>query len=134
MIGMMAKEMQGTGKRALVVDDVLVNRKLAVAFLSRMGWTVADVDGGKAALQWLSGNPPIDLLLLDISMPDMDGEDVCRELRNKPEFADLTIVAYTAHALQHDVERFMSNGFNAVLIKPISIKTMTDIIEKLFHK
>ncbi len=133
-MGMTAREMQGAGKRALIVDDVLVNRKLAVAFLSRMGWSVADVDGGKTALQWLASNPPVDLVLLDISMPDMDGEDVCRDLRGKPEFADLIIVAYTAHALQHDVERFMSNGFNAVLIKPISLKSMTEIIEKLFRK
>lgn len=119
-------------RRVLIVDDVLVNRKLAVAFFDKLGWAAAEVDGGCAALDWLCANPPVDLLLLDISMPDMSGEEVCDQLRKNPAFADLPIVAYTAHALNHDVERFLANGFNKVLLKPTSIQALRDVLAQVF--
>ena len=119
-------------KRALVVDDVAVNRLLAKAILARLGWNASDVDGGKAALAWLESNPPVDLVLLDISMPDLCGDVVYSELRRDPRFAELAVVAYTAHALPNDVERFLSSGFDAVLIKPVSLQMVRDAIDNLF--
>ena len=89
-------------RRVLVVDDVLVNRKLASAMFAKLSWQVTDLDGGIAALDWLASNPTVDLMLLDISMPDLSGEDLCRQLRANPAFAELPIVAYTAHAMQVD--------------------------------
>ncbi len=118
-------------RRVLVVDDVVLNRKLAVAFLTRMGWHTAETDGGAAALQWLAEQPPVELMLLDISMPDMSGEEVCRQLRADPAWAPLKIVAYTAHAAQSDIDRFLANGFDAVLVKPISMQRMNDVISAL---
>lgn len=118
-------------RQALVVDDVPSNRKLALVFLSKLGWNAVDVDGGKAALEWLAANPEVDLVLLDISMPDLCGEDVCLRLRAIPRFASLPIVAYTAHALPGDVDRFLANGFNAVLVKPISLQGLRDVISRL---
>ena len=97
-----------------------------------MGWQVADVDGGSAALRWLSSNPAVDLVLLDIKMPDLCGEDVCRELRANPVFASVSIVAYTAHAMQVDIDRFLANGFTAVAIKPVSIQRLKDVVSRLF--
>lgn len=124
-----------TGKatrRVLVVDDVAVNRKLATVFLGKMGWQTAEVDGGHAALDWLASQPAVDLLLLDISMPDLSGEEVCRQLRANPAFASLTIVAYTAHAMPVDSERFLANGFNAVLVKPIALLRLKEVLATLF--
>ncbi len=119
-------------RHALVVDDVLLNRKLAMAFFSRLGWQTTEADGGTAALQWLAaGHTPVDLVLLDISMPDLCGEEVCRQLRANPAWASLKIVAYTAHAAQPDIDRFLANGFGAVLIKPISLQRMTEVIHGL---
>lgn len=129
----MTTTMGNSGERlALVVDDVPVNRQLAAAFLARLGWNVADADGGRKALEWLDRNPSVDLVLLDIGMPDLSGEDVCRELRGDPRFAELAVVAYTAHALPADVERILTTGFNAILIKPISLQMMRDVIGGLF--
>lgn len=116
---------------ALVVDDVPVNRQLAAAYLARLGWEVEQADGGKAALDWLARNPAVRLVLLDIGMPDLDGEAVCREIRCRPAFVGLPIVAYTAHALPADVERFLAGGFDAVLIKPVSLQMVRDVIEHL---
>jgi CheY-like chemotaxis protein len=119
-------------KRVLIVDDVILNRKLAIAFLSRMGWKTFDVDSGNAAIEWLASHDAVDMVLLDISMPDLCGEDVCRQIRANPENAALKIVAYTAHAASADEERFLANGFDAVLIKPISLQRLTDTISGLF--
>jgi CheY-like chemotaxis protein len=119
-------------RRVLVVDDVMVNRKLALVFLNKLGWQTAEVDGGQAALAWLASQPAVDLVLLDISMPDLDGEAVCRQLRADPAFARLTIMAYTAHAMPVDSARFLANGFNAVLVKPITLQRLQDLLTELF--
>lgn len=118
-------------RRALVVDDVAVNRKLAVAMFRKLGWEALEVDGGKAALAWLEGDMP-DMLLLDISMPDLCGEEVCAQVRVNPQLAALPVVAYTAHAMQVDIDRFLANGFNSVLIKPISFQALKEMVERLF--
>jgi len=109
----------------------MLNRKLAIAFLSRMGWQTFETDGGLAALDWLASNPPVDVRLLDISMPDLCGESVCQQLRANPAFDRLKIVAYTAHAGSDDTRRFLANGFNAVLIKPISSQRLKDVLTEL---
>jgi CheY-like chemotaxis protein len=129
---MTANETKNESRRVLVVDDVILNRKLAMVFLSKMGWQTFETDGGLAALVWLGSQPTVDLLLLDISMPDLSGEDVCRQLRANPAFATLPIVAYTAHAGLADTERFLASGFNAVLIKPISLQRLKDVVTSLF--
>ena len=85
-----------------------------------------------AALDWLANQPPVDLVMLDISMPDLDGEKVCQELRANPAFDRLKIIAYTAHADSEDSQRYLANGFNAVLIKPISMQRLKDTISGLF--
>lgn len=73
-------------KKVLVVDDNAVNRKLAVALLKRRGMHVEEAEGGNAALEMLRAGQ-FDSVLLDISMPMMDGKEVCRILRSTPELA-----------------------------------------------
>lgn len=120
-----------SNRRALVVDDVMLNRKLALAFFTRLGWETYESDGGTSALQWLANQTPVELILLDISMPDLSGEEVCRQVRANAAWASIKIVAYTAHAGQADIDRFLANGFDAVLIKPISLQRMTEVISSV---
>ncbi|HNV58680.1 MAG TPA: response regulator [Rhodoferax sp.] len=119
-------------RRVLLVDDVALNRKLANALMSRLGWQTLEADGGIAAMELLRSNQPVDLILLDISMPDLSGEEVCKQLRSDPAYAGLKIVAYTAHAGQDDVERFLANGFDAALIKPINSQRLSEVVADLF--
>lgn len=121
-------------QEVLIVDDVLVNRKLAVAMFRKLGWQAVEVGGGTAALEWLATHHP-DLVLLDISMPDLCGEEVCIKLRANPDFNKIpAVVAYTAHAMQVDIDRFLANGFNSVLIKPISFQALKDVVNKLIFE
>ncbi len=73
---------------------------------------------GVAALEGIAAELP-DLVLMDISLPQMDGTEVLAELRKHPRTASLPIVALTAHAMAGDEQRFLSMGFNGYLSKPI---------------
>lgn len=111
-------------KRTLVVDDNAINRKLAVALLKRRGWATEEAENGLVALDRLANSGPFDHVLLDISMPEMDGEEVCRRIRSSAAWSGLRVVAYTAHALESEKQRIMSAGFDDILIKPISAQDL----------
>jgi len=103
---------------ALIVDDNAVNRNVTGQMLRRLGWTSVQVESGLLALEQLRTRT-FDLLLLDLRMQDMDGEETCRRIRNDLGLTDLTIVAYTAHGMEDDRERILAAGFDRMLIKPI---------------
>ncbi|WP_026687587.1 response regulator [Azovibrio restrictus] len=114
-------------KRVLVVDDNAVNRKLAVAMLRKRGWEADEAEDGFAALRMLESTA-YDHVLLDISMPGLDGEEVCRRIRSMADTRGLHVVAYTAHALESEKQRIMAAGFNDIIIKPM---TMDVLLTKL---
>lgn len=107
----------------LVVDDDLVNRKLARAMLEREGWTVNECEDGQHALD-LADTLETQAVLLDISLPDMTGDEVCTLLRQR--HPGLFIVAYTAHTLEEDTQRMLASGFDRVLLKPVTISAMRE--------
>mgnify|MGYP000565413285 CR=1 FL=1 len=84
-------------RHALVVDDHPTNRLLAAALLRKLGWTVFEAASGEAALA-LAAQQSFRLVLLDISMPGLSGEDTCARLRAAHSTPAIHIVAYTAHA------------------------------------
>jgi len=107
-------------KRALVVDDNDVNRILASRLLGKKGWTVLEADSGEMALSMLAGQT-FDLLLLDVSMPGMSGEEVCARVRqDNLGGGAMKVAAYTAHAMPEEVAGLMERGFDTVLSKPVS--------------
>ncbi|WP_028536351.1 response regulator [Paludibacterium yongneupense] len=106
--------------KVLVVDDQEINRKLPMAILKKYGVEVLDAEDGPTGLSLLQQYPDITHLLLDVSMPGMGGEEVCRILRARPLAPPLQIIAYTAHAFPSEKEQIMAAGFDELLIKPIS--------------
>lgn len=107
-------------KKVLVIDDNAVNRKLAMAMMKKRGWETAEAECGLDGLALLDGSA-YDAVLLDISMPGMNGEEVCRRIRDNEKCQHLRVIAYTAHALETDRARIMAAGFDDILIKPVSM-------------
>jgi two-component system chemotaxis response regulator CheY len=117
-----------TALRALVIDDNAINRMLAIDLLGVHQIEADDALEGTSGLGLLRARH-YDLVLLDISMPGLDGEKVCKAIREDPRTRDLFVVAYTAHAFTTEKERIIAAGFDALLVKPVSLKSLTRAIE-----
>jgi CheY-like chemotaxis protein len=100
-----------------VVEDNPDNRFLVQALLEEL-YDLSEYETGAAALEGLVQDDP-DLVLLDISLPEMDGVDVFRWIRDQEELKDVPVVALTAHAMAGDREKFLALGFNDYVTKPI---------------
>lgn len=117
-------------RTALVVDDNQLNSQLVAMFLRRLGWQAEVVDTGSTALDRLAQRA-YDLVLLDLRMPQMGGEQVCRRIREDLGLTRLPVVAYTAHSMPEDKQRMLSAGFNELLIKPISFQDVRQLCHAL---
>src|SRR5262245_1744863 len=104
-------------KTIAVVEDNADNRLLLNAFLSDH-YRITEYETGPAALEGLRSNLP-DLVLLDVSLPGMDGLTVLSHLRADERLRELPVIALTAHAMHGDRERFLNAGFNDYVSKPI---------------
>ena len=104
-------------KTIAVVEDNRDNRLLLQAFLSDR-YSIVEYDTGPGALEGLKTSVP-DLMLLDISLPGMDGLQVLASIRADERLKALPVIALTAHAMSGDRERFLKAGFNDYVAKPI---------------
>lgn len=100
-----------------VVEDNPDNRLLVSAILDDR-YELSEYETGLEAIAGLPLNPP-DLVLLDISLPEMDGTEVLAWLRKQPQFLRLPVIALTAHAMAGDREKYLMAGFNDYVTKPI---------------
>jgi PAS domain S-box-containing protein len=117
------------GLRLLVVDDSELNLQVARELLSGEGAMVEAVDNGpKAIALTLSAKPPFDAVLMDIQMPDMDGFEAARRIRQAPAMSAMPIIAMTAHALASDKEACLAAGMNDHIAKPIDLDVMVATI------
>ena len=104
-------------KKIAVVEDNPDNRLLVRALLEEQ-YEIVEFPTGIAAVEGLLADRP-DLILLDISLPEIDGPEVLRWIRSQDEIKDLPVLALTAHAMAGDREKFLAQGFNDYLTKPI---------------
>jgi CheY-like chemotaxis protein len=113
------------GLRILVVDDVSLNRMTARAMLEHAGHVVDDAAGGPAALAAIAAGPLPDIILMDQSMPGMDGYTTAKHIRAMAGPAGrLPILAVTANALPEDIEASRAAGMNGHVAKPIELKAL----------
>lgn len=115
-------------RRILIVDDHPINRRLPAVILGDAGWIIDEAANGEDALTRL-GSASYDAVLLDISMPGMSGEDVCRRIRANGRLQHLRVIAYTAHAMEENRDDIMNAGFHGILVKPISRQSLLDALE-----
>jgi CheY-like chemotaxis protein len=109
-------------KRIAVIEDNPDNRLLLRAILEER-YEIIDYESGFDALARLPAHPP-DLVLLDISLPGMDGTEVLKKIRADPAFSKLPVIALTAHAMSGDRDKYLSFGFDNYVAKPIVDETI----------
>jgi two-component system cell cycle response regulator DivK len=117
-------------KKIAVVEDNPDNRLLVQVILEPL-YEVVEYETGFAALEGLPKEKP-DLVLLDISLPEMDGAEVLRRIRADAQLRTLPVIALTAHAMSGDREKFIRAGFNDYVTKPIvDENVLLDAIRRL---
>jgi CheY-like chemotaxis protein len=115
--------------RILLAEDNPVNQKLAVMMLGKAGYAVEVAENGKRAVEIYAQSPrAFDLIFMDVQMPEMDGKEATRTLREQG-FADIPIVAMTAHAMKGDRESCIASGMNDYITKPIKRETVFQMIQ-----
>jgi two-component system, cell cycle response regulator DivK len=119
--------------RLAVVEDNADNRLLLQALLGD-DYDLVEYDNGTSALEGIASNRP-DLVLLDISLPGMDGNEILQRIRKDVALRHLPVIALTAHAMAGDREKFLAAGFNDYITKPIVDETqLFASIERLLGK
>jgi len=121
---------EGERKRLLVVDDVPPNRAMMLDLLQDAGFIVAAATNGLECLVLLDSFKP-DLILMDVMMPVMDGNETTRQIRRMPGWTNVPIVAVTASASAEDEHRSRDAGANAFLAKPIDHDALLRTIGQL---
>jgi DNA-binding response OmpR family regulator len=117
-------------KRVLIVEDEESLLKLETILLTVKGYEVSGASTGNAAMEKLSGGA-FDLVLLDIMLPDIDGYEVCRQIKEDPRHADIPVVMLTAMKSIEDQERGATCGADAYLTKPFKSALIIETIERL---
>jgi CheY-like chemotaxis protein len=118
--------------RILLVEDNEMNRDMLSRRLARRGYEVVNaVDGRDGVAMARAG--AYDLVLMDMSLPEMDGWEATRELRRHPETRDLPVIALTAHAMADDREKALAAGCNDYDTKPIELDRLLGKISALLE-
>jgi signal transduction histidine kinase/DNA-binding response OmpR family regulator len=121
------------GKRILVVEDDVRNIFSLTSIFEPHGVSIEIARNGREALDALaraadSGSQPIDLVLMDVMMPEMDGLTATRHIREKPEWKSLPIIVLTAKAMRDDQERCLAAGANDYLAKPLDVDKLLSLV------
>jgi len=116
----------------LVADDNEINSEMLVEYLDGRGYSVIAAWNGEQALEKAAEFAP-DIILMDIQMPKMDGLEATRRLRADPRFISTPIVALTALVMPGDKERCLEAGANEYLSKPVNLKMLVKVIERLIQ-
>jgi CheY-like chemotaxis protein/CHASE3 domain sensor protein len=114
-------------KRVLVVEDDVRNIFALSAVLEPRGAKVEIARNGKEAVERLGRDPGVDLVLMDIMMPEMDGLEATRRIRQRPEHAGLPIIALTAKAMIDDREQCLAAGANDYIAKPLDVDKLLSL-------
>ena len=119
----------------IAVDDNAMNLAVVKALLKRTGIQVETAPGGRECLE-ICGQKKFDLILMDVSMPMMNGHDACRAIRSsrRSDAKRIPIIAMSANTFEEDIEESMAAGMDAHLSKPIHLQQVLKEITKTIKK
>jgi signal transduction histidine kinase/HAMP domain-containing protein/ActR/RegA family two-component response regulator len=118
------------GATVLIVDDDLRNAYAITSVLELYGLTVVHAPGGLQGIEVLRSGRPIDLVLMDVMMPEMDGYATTAAIREMPQFADLPVIAVTARAMQGDRDKSLAAGASDYVTKPVDTDELLSCIRR----
>jgi HAMP domain-containing protein/CheY-like chemotaxis protein/signal transduction histidine kinase len=122
------------GRSCLVVDDDVRNIFALSSLLERRGMIVRTASTGREAIQTLASTPDIAIVLMDIMMPEMDGYETTRVIRQNPAFRKLPIIALTAKAMKGDREKCLEAGASDYLAKPVNTDQLLSSLRIWLHR
>lgn len=121
-------------KKVLVVDDDIRNIYSLTNALEEEGVLCLTAENGKEAIAMLRKNPSIDIILMDVMMPEMDGYEATREIRNIERFSNVPIIALTAKAMKGDREKCLSVGMSDYVSKPVNVEQLISLMRVWLYK
>jgi two-component system cell cycle response regulator DivK len=119
--------------RILYIEDNVGNRMLVKRILEAEGYSILEAVDGPSGLK-TAGEGQFDLILLDINLPEIDGYDLARRLRNMPSLQRVPILAVTANVMQGDRERTLAAGCDGYIQKPVDVDRLPEQIAAALRK
>jgi HAMP domain-containing protein/signal transduction histidine kinase/CheY-like chemotaxis protein len=116
------------GRTAVVIDDDIRNIFSLASALEEYGIALQYAESGRAGLELMDSLPQVDMVLVDIMMPDMDGYETIREIRSRARFADLPVIAVTAKAMKGDRQKCIQAGASDYVSKPVDVDQLVSVL------
>jgi CheY-like chemotaxis protein len=123
-----------SGKNALIVDDDSRNIFAMTSLLERNGMQVMAAESGPEAIDMLDRQPDVDIVLMDIMMPEMDGYETTQQIRQRARFRNLPVIAVTAKAMKGDREKCLAAGASDYVTKPIDPEQLLSLMRAWLHR
>ena len=120
--------------KVLVVDDDARNIFALTSMLENQGMNVTSATDGRRAIELIEQTPHLDIVLMDIMMPDMDGYETMRHIRNAPQFRSLPILALTAKAMKGDREKCLDAGASDYISKPVNTDELLSLMRVWLYR
>jgi CheY-like chemotaxis protein len=122
------------GKKMMVVDDDVRNIFSLTSLLESYGMNVVFAENGRDALSLLEEHPDVDLVLMDVMMPEMDGYETTRAIREMPRYRNLPVIAVTAKAMKGDREKTLAAGASDYITKPVDTEQLLSLMRVWLYR